>query len=73
MTIKFHVYCLTDCWGNKVAKVVNEHNDNLMLWGDDKDGYHRQFESCEAYHIHEWADKYGFTVDVTTHTLTLEN
>jgi len=62
MKVKVFVYALVDCEGNTEHVAVNDPSDKICIGGRDRDGVYRQFDSYEAYHVGEWAEKYGFVV-----------
>lgn len=57
----FYVFGVIDDDGEEQQDVCNEPSDTIWLaaWDNDLEGT-RVFE-CDAYHLRDWAEIYGFT------------
>lgn len=64
MNKSFHAYWLVDKTGAVISRIeiVNDTGDNICIGAYDANGKYQQFDSCEAYHAHEWALGHGFEV-----------
>ena len=64
MKIQAWIYSLKHSKGVSYS-IVNEPSDNLCIGGYDEKGKYHQYDSQEAYHVHEWAHELGFISNCT--------
>ena len=59
MKLKAWIYTVKHNQGTCYT-IVNDPSDNTYISGYDEKGKYCQFNSQEAYHLHEWANEHGF-------------
>lgn len=59
MKVTAWLYSLKHSRGTSYA-VVEEPSANICIGGYDEKGRYHQYDSYEAYHLHNWAEDRGF-------------
>lgn len=62
MKVTVYWYALVDANHDRMVDVCSDPSDWISVGGVDKSGKYQQFDSTEAYHLQEWANRYGFFV-----------